>query len=63
MKVLASDGAKVTLDGDPVEQFISADTEAGWVRISHDVVKRGMVAIVKDDALSDRGPDRKYDRR
>lgn len=47
MQISSADNVKVTLDGESVETFISADDEAGWVRISADVVKRGKIEIIR----------------
>lgn len=45
MRVTKEDGATVRLDGEVVEDYVSADDEDGWVRVSPVEVRRGKVEI------------------
>lgn len=46
MLVKQSDGVTVKLDGELIGSFVSADDDAGWVRVSADEVRRGKVEII-----------------
>jgi hypothetical protein len=54
MRITAEDKVKVLLDGVDVVSFISADDQAGWVRVSSTEVKRGKVEIVSVGAAPKR---------
>lgn len=52
--VTKSEGVTVTLDGEPVEDFVSASAEDGWVRVSPELVRRGKVEIGGSATVSPR---------